>query len=141
MKVIIGDLKVELTLAHEFRQIVTYIESEYSRKSKEIGVNYPPTHVFDEDMSVKWNREKVESENANKIAQRDKLRLERKVMYDTMYEYLKLYVEEYLGEKEVSATFVNHMREYLRNHHDSDWPCAVDGFLEILLLYKGELSK
>lgn len=140
MNIILGELKVELTLAHEFRPLITYIESEYSRKSREIGVNYPANHVFDEEKSVKWNREQVEAENIKKTTQRDKLRLERMAMYDTLYEYLKLYIEEYLGVKQVSASFVRCIKVYLENHHDSDWPCALDGFLELLLLYKKELS-
>ena len=141
MNIILGELNVELTLAHEFRQLITYIESEYSRKSKDIGVNYPANHVFDDEKSVKWNREQVEAENTKKTIQRDKLRLERMAMYDTVYEYLKLYIEEYLEVKELSASFVRSIKVYLENHHDSDWPCAVDGFLELLRLYGKELSK
>ena len=84
MKIEIGDLKVNLYDGSEFKQIITYIESNYATKAKEIGVDYPPNHVFDEEQSVRWNREKVEQSNLAKRTERDQLRLEKLNMYDKM---------------------------------------------------------
>lgn len=139
MKIEIGDLKVDLYDGSEFKQIITYIESNYATKAKEVGVDYASNHVFDDEQSVRWNREKVEESNLAKRTQRDQLRLEKLNMYDKMNSYLQSYIADYLADETVSLDFANTVRTCLRSWHDYEWPDYLDEYLELLKAYKKEL--
>lgn len=132
LKVVIGDFNHELSSGHEFRDVITYIESVYATRCKEIGTDYPKGHVFDEENSVKWNREKVESENARKSSERDAARLLRMQMRDRLYDYIKLYVEAELNIKVLDMSLIDNLVTYLKDHFDYEWPNHLDETLELI---------
>lgn len=141
MRLEIGELNVEIVNSVDFRKVITYIDSDYSRKCKEVGVNYTPEHVFDEDKSVKWNREQIAIRNDEKNKLRDIIRLEKITRYKELYRYMKTYIAEFLELPELSDEAFDAIHSFLQSAYDHDWPNELDSLIVLLYTFKKELSK
>lgn len=66
-------------------------------------VYFKPNHIFDEDKSVKWNREEVERRNNNIYKQRQEDKKEKAKLYNDVEESIKKYIVQQINVTEEKA--------------------------------------
>jgi len=85
---------------------------------------YPTDYVFDEDKSVKWNREKVIEENVkienNKIEFKRQLNESREKFYDALYQYIKEDCDSG-NDKTLTRKLFDKITEYIYSNHEDDY--------------------
>ncbi len=78
---------------NELELLYTKWQAKQNENYKSIPNLYPSSYVFDEDKSVKWNREKVIEENKKiedtKKEFKKQLNESREKFYDALYQYIK----------------------------------------------------
>lgn len=67
------------------------------------GVYFKPNHIFDEDKSVKWNKEEVERRNNNIYKQRQEDKKEKAKLYNDVEESIKKYIVQQINVTEEKA--------------------------------------
>ncbi len=85
---------------------------------------YTTNYVFDEDRSVKWNREKVIEENkkieeARKVFEKQ-LKESREKFYDALYQYIKEDCDSG-NDKTLNRKLFDKITEYIYNNHEDDY--------------------
>lgn len=95
-------------------------QAKQNENYKNIPNLYPSSYVFDEDKSVKWNREKVIEEN-KKIDESKKefekqLKESREKFYDALYQYIKEDCDITLTKK-----LFDKITTYIYDNHEDDY--------------------
>ena len=99
-------------------------QAKQNENYKNIPNLYPSSYVFDEDKSVKWNREKVIEEN-KKIDESKKefkrqLKESREKFYDALYQYIKEDCDSG-NDKTLTRKLFDKITEYIYNNHEDDY--------------------
>ena len=100
---------------------------------------YASNHIFDEDQSVKWNREEVERQNAT-IEQEDRELHEAyyKATADAQAQIIKYLVKEYsnISEDKIEKIYQLAYRDVFDNNYRMDY--TLDYCEEILEIFNSE---
>ena len=87
--------------------------------------NFAPDHIFDENMSVKWNREEVIKRNQTMQEERKLARAAKSESYNNLYEEIYRYImEESVYDRRFTYNEAKVIWQQVMNHHDSnpwDW--------------------
>ena len=85
---------------------------------------YPTDYVFDEDKSVKWNREKVIEENKkiedNKKEFKKQLTESREKFYDALYQYIKEDCDSG-NDKTLTRKLFDMITNYIYENYEDDY--------------------
>lgn len=86
----------------DFKEIAADMEKMYSMSCKPSFARVKEGHVFDEDKSVKWNREQVELNNEKYDSEVKKLNTEKNRVRDTLLDEMYEAIVEYVGKKHIN---------------------------------------
>lgn len=116
-------------------------ESEY-KKHNLLGHKYSTNYVFDENQTVKWNREKVIEENKkidNDIAEYKQKFIEQGHIFHKELDTFLLTDSEY-GNNRISKEQLKLIKEYARNNFENEVVYFEDGFYTALDVYQNLIN-
>lgn len=135
-----SNVQIHINYGAEFRNVVNHIEAIYRAKCREIGTDYPESHVFDEEQSVKWNREEVLRQNQEKKDARNAAAILRVNSNLVMHKAVQKYIERSLaycrkGNQNYSLTEkqTEHIIQYLRSPYDHEWYSGLDTLIALFV--------
>ncbi len=101
----------------------TYRETEKNTSHDRKHIKfYKEDHVFDEEQSVKWNKEKVKEENQKLQAQFNKAISDfedcKKKFYNSLYEYIKGEFDTY---NTLTRRLFNKITSYIQENFEDDY--------------------
>jgi len=116
-------------------------ESEY-KKHNLLGQKYSTNYVFDENQTVKWNREKVIEENKkidNDIAEYKQKFIEQGHIFHKELDTFLLTDPEY-GNNRISKEQLKFIKEYASNNFENEVVYFEDGFYTALDVYQNLIN-
>jgi hypothetical protein len=90
----------------------------------------PEGFVFDEDKSVKWNREQVELFNKNLDADREKNRKLRYISKVNLDKAVVDYILKYETSTNMSRAIANGLLAKIKSEHDDCWWHWISSYVE-----------
>ena len=95
---------------------------------------YGKNHIFDEDKSVKWNREEVEKRNAVYENKRLELQDKRLSSFDTFYQSIIIYVQEELSVSQKKAKkIVEYCWQEKHSYGVNDFLIMVEELIDVFM--------
>lgn len=105
-------------------------------------INYKkvrPDHVFDEDKSVKWNREQVEINNAKFEEEVKQRNTEKNKVRDNLLNETYKLMQEYIGKKKITIESCKVLWNFINERNNISYSCVVRYHLEDYCLFMLEL--
>ena len=135
-----SNVQIHINYGAEFRNVVNHIEAIYRAKCREIGTDYSESHVFDEEQSVKWNREEVLRQNQEKKDARNAAAILRVNSNLVMRKAIQKYIERssaYCRKDHQSYSLtenqIKHIIQFLRSAYDHEWYSGLDTLIALFV--------
>ena len=115
-------------------ELYEFADDWYKFSCKPAVQKYGKAHVFDENKSVKWNKEEVERRNILHDEEVKQLQKEKNILFNKLVYSVKLYIIE---ETKVKKATADKIYNYLYNEYHSYGMHEVLNHLdELLELFK-----
>lgn len=124
-----------------YEEIIENFERAYNLPTTPTEHTYSENHIFDEDKSVKWNREEVVRRNEEIRNERNTLQTNRyKAINEAEIEIIKYLCESYptISENIVNKTFDKIYDKFFRDYFNCTIEYVIDMCEEFLSIFSEE---
>lgn len=123
-----------------YDQVIDEFKTALATPSSKLRT-YSPSHIFDENKSVRWNKEEVERQNFITKVDREKCRTERFNAINTAKEHIIDYLCSEccsISKSKIAALFSYFYDNFYSNDSDFSIDCVIDSCLELLEIFSRE---
>lgn len=122
----------------DFGVVENFIDAESYQRIQPFRVTYKPSHVFDADKSVNWNRQEVDIRNKQNIDARNRCLAEKNECCKILNEALHQYVAAELNRPSIPFGSIMSLYAYLRDNFDHEWYKYLDETLVLIRIMNGD---
>lgn len=123
-----NDSNIRIVVSDDIAKAIKSIEFMYPDSYL---TQYAPNHVFDEEKTVKWNREEVIRKNAeNKLKVENERKLKAQA-YEALQEAVIRYIQNYSSDVVFTRAAAEKIIEAAKDQRDDSWHIWLDDFIDL----------